>query len=129
MTGWSGGSYGERGECLLAPNPNLMTLDGTNTWVLREPGGARSVALLVAPAQYALLRARLDYPAGGKLSVASRLPQHRRRIRKTQRARISRPSNARSGEQSEAIPNSIVRQHPRVARPTKRKSSSNCNRG
>jgi glyoxylase-like metal-dependent hydrolase (beta-lactamase superfamily II) len=28
----------ERAECLLAPNPGVMTLDGTNTWVLREPG-------------------------------------------------------------------------------------------
>ena len=25
---------------MLAPNANMMTLDGTNTWVLREPGGA-----------------------------------------------------------------------------------------
>jgi hypothetical protein len=31
------------GQCVLAPNANMMTLDGTNTWVLREPGaGARS---------------------------------------------------------------------------------------
>ncbi|WP_244931045.1 MBL fold metallo-hydrolase [Nocardioides sp. W7] len=38
MTPWSGGRYGDRAECLLAPNPGVMTLDGTNTWVLREPG-------------------------------------------------------------------------------------------
>ncbi len=31
-------------ECLLAPNPNMMTLDGTNTWVLREPGVSQVVA-------------------------------------------------------------------------------------
>ena len=35
---WAGGTFGERARCLLAPNPGLMTLDGTNTWVLREPG-------------------------------------------------------------------------------------------
>ncbi|WP_122816119.1 MBL fold metallo-hydrolase [Nocardioides pantholopis] len=35
---WNGGSYPPRAECLLAPNPGIMTLDGTNTWVLREPG-------------------------------------------------------------------------------------------
>ena len=45
MTDWSGGRYGERGECLLAPNPNLMTLDGTNTWVLRAPGHEGAVVL------------------------------------------------------------------------------------
>ena len=28
-----------RAECVLAPNASPMTLDGTNTWVLREPGG------------------------------------------------------------------------------------------
>ena len=36
---WSGGAFGERARCVLAPNANMMTLDGTNTWVLREPGG------------------------------------------------------------------------------------------
>ncbi|NUR06466.1 MAG: MBL fold metallo-hydrolase, partial [Nocardioidaceae bacterium] len=40
---WQGGTFGERARCVLAPNPNIMTLDGTNTWVLREPGAGRSV--------------------------------------------------------------------------------------
>jgi glyoxylase-like metal-dependent hydrolase (beta-lactamase superfamily II) len=34
---------------VLAPNPNLMTLDGTNTWVLREPGARRSVVIDPGP--------------------------------------------------------------------------------
>ncbi len=46
---WSGGTIGERATCLLAPNPGLMTLDGTNTWVLREPGAARSVVVDPGP--------------------------------------------------------------------------------
>jgi len=46
---WQGGSYGERGRCVLAPNANPMTLDGTNTWVLREPGARRSVVVDPGP--------------------------------------------------------------------------------
>ena len=33
------------GECVLAPNASVMTLDGTNTWVLREPDSSRSVVV------------------------------------------------------------------------------------
>ena len=47
--GWSGGSFGERGQCVLAPNADIMTLDGTNTWVLREPGARRSVVVDPGP--------------------------------------------------------------------------------
>lgn len=46
---WAGGSFGERGICVLAPNPTIMTLDGTNTWVLREPGSRRSVVIDPGP--------------------------------------------------------------------------------
>lgn len=48
---WAGGRAGGRAEavaeCVLAPNPSPMTLDGTNTWVLLAPGGDR--ALVVDP--------------------------------------------------------------------------------
>ncbi len=47
--GWSGGSFGERAVCVLAPNADMMTLDGTNTWVLREPGARRSVVVDPGP--------------------------------------------------------------------------------
>jgi glyoxylase-like metal-dependent hydrolase (beta-lactamase superfamily II) len=40
----------ERARCVLAPNPSPMTLDGTNTWVLREPGSQRSVVIDPGPA-------------------------------------------------------------------------------
>ena len=46
---WAGGTFGERARCLLAPNPDVMTLDGTNTWVLREPGASRSVVVDPGP--------------------------------------------------------------------------------
>jgi glyoxylase-like metal-dependent hydrolase (beta-lactamase superfamily II) len=34
---------------MLAPNPGPMTLDGTNTWILREPGGERCVVVDPGP--------------------------------------------------------------------------------
>ena len=48
-TAWAGGAFGERARCVLAPNPDIMTLDGTNTWVLREPGSSRSVVVDPGP--------------------------------------------------------------------------------
>ena len=54
---WAGGAFGERGQCVLAPNANMMTLDGTNTWVLREPAGRRSVVIDPGPPDEAHLAA------------------------------------------------------------------------
>jgi glyoxylase-like metal-dependent hydrolase (beta-lactamase superfamily II) len=34
---------------VLAPNPGIMTLDGTNTWVLREPGARRALVIDPGP--------------------------------------------------------------------------------
>ena len=42
---------------MLADNASPMTLDGTNTWVLREPGGARSVVVDPGPSSPAHLAA------------------------------------------------------------------------
>jgi glyoxylase-like metal-dependent hydrolase (beta-lactamase superfamily II) len=47
--GWSGGSFGDTGTCVLAPNADVMTLDGTNTWVLRDPDSSRSVVIDPGP--------------------------------------------------------------------------------
>jgi glyoxylase-like metal-dependent hydrolase (beta-lactamase superfamily II) len=46
---WSGGSFGTHGECVLAPNANMMTLDGTNTWILRDGDSGRSVVVDPGP--------------------------------------------------------------------------------
>ena len=46
---WTGGTFGEVGRCVLAPNAGMMTLDGTNTWVLRAPDGRRSVVVDPGP--------------------------------------------------------------------------------
>lgn len=57
---WTGGSFGRRGRCVLAPNPGIMTLDGTNTWVLREPGSARSLVVDPGPLDESHLGAVAD---------------------------------------------------------------------
>jgi len=46
---WAGGAFGEYAECVLAPNANIMTLDGTNTWILRDPDSRRSVVVDPGP--------------------------------------------------------------------------------
>ena len=46
---WSGGRFGAAGECLLAPNPGIMTLDGTNTWILRARARGADSSIVVDP--------------------------------------------------------------------------------
>ena len=72
MTGWAGGGFGERARCLLAPNPSTMTLDGTNTWVLREPGSSRSVVVDPGPS----IEQHLDAVAADAGDVAVVLLTH-----------------------------------------------------
>ena len=46
---WSGGDVTPRAHCVLAPNPGPMTLDGTNTWVLVEPGSTEALVIDPGP--------------------------------------------------------------------------------
>jgi len=46
---WSGGTFGAAAECVLAPNANPMTLDGTNTWILRDTSSARALVIDPGP--------------------------------------------------------------------------------
>ncbi|MGI8612392.1 MAG: MBL fold metallo-hydrolase [Nocardioidaceae bacterium] len=58
--GWQGGVVGQRARCVLAPNAGPMTLDGTNTWVLREPGARRCVVVDPGPLDLAHLERVVD---------------------------------------------------------------------
>lgn len=49
----------ERASFVLAANPGIMTLEGTNTWILREPGAERSVVVDPGPGDEAHLHAVL----------------------------------------------------------------------
>ncbi|GAA0571446.1 MBL fold metallo-hydrolase [Kribbella sandramycini] len=59
---------------LLAANPGLMTLDGTNTWILRAPGAERSIVVDPGPLLEDHLRAVLD--AAGPVAVVLLTHQH-----------------------------------------------------
>mgnify|MGYP006214410681 CR=1 FL=1 len=61
MSAWAGGEFGQRARCVLAPNADFMTLDGTNTWVLREPGARRSVVIDPGPEIESHLDAVAEY--------------------------------------------------------------------
>lgn len=63
----------ERAEFVLAANPGLMTLDGTNTWILREPGALRSVVVDPGP----LIEAHLDAVLAAAGEVALIVSTHR----------------------------------------------------
>ena len=62
--------------CVLAPNPGPMTLDGTNTWVLAEPGSARSVVVDPGPPDPAHLDAVLAAATAGGRRVGVVLLTH-----------------------------------------------------
>ncbi|MFF5261995.1 MBL fold metallo-hydrolase [Actinomadura viridis] len=50
----------ERATCWLAPNPSAMTLDGTNTWVIGEPGAEEVVVIDPGPKDGVHLRRVVD---------------------------------------------------------------------
>jgi glyoxylase-like metal-dependent hydrolase (beta-lactamase superfamily II) len=43
------GSGTGRAFCVLAPNPSMMTLDGTNTWLIAEPDAVAAIAVDPGP--------------------------------------------------------------------------------
>lgn len=74
---WSGGTVSARATCVLAPNPGPMTLDGTNTWVLAEPGSTASVVIDPGPEHSCHLDAVLAAATAGDREVATVLLTHR----------------------------------------------------
>jgi glyoxylase-like metal-dependent hydrolase (beta-lactamase superfamily II) len=65
-----------RAMCLLAPNPSPMTLEGTNTWVIAEPGSPSVVIVDPGPDDEGHLRRVLAAAVAGDRRVASILLTH-----------------------------------------------------
>jgi glyoxylase-like metal-dependent hydrolase (beta-lactamase superfamily II) len=65
-----------RAACLLAPNPSPMTLDGTNTWVIAEPGSPSAVVVDPGPEDEGHLRRVLAEAIAGDRRVSSIVLTH-----------------------------------------------------
>src|SRR3954471_12510610 len=74
--GWRGGVSTERAECVLCPNPSPMTLDGTNTWLLAEPGSEEVVVVDPGPLDEGHLQNVLRHVADAGRRVALTLVTH-----------------------------------------------------
>ncbi len=65
-----------RATCLLAPNPSPMTLDGTNTWIVAEPGSSSAVVIDPGPDDERHLRRVLAEAVAGDRRIARILLTH-----------------------------------------------------
>ena len=65
-----------RAWAVLAPNPSLMTLDGTNTWVIAEPGSSSVVVVDPGPEEEPHLRRVLEVAAAGDRRVTQIVLTH-----------------------------------------------------
>jgi glyoxylase-like metal-dependent hydrolase (beta-lactamase superfamily II) len=65
-----------RAWCVLAPNPSPVTLDGTNTWVIAEPGSSTSVVVDPGPDDEGHLRRVLELASAQDRRVAQIVLTH-----------------------------------------------------
>lgn len=65
-----------RAERVLAPNPGPMTLEGTNSWLLAEPGATRALIVDPGPDDDHHLQALLERAAARGLEIALVLLTH-----------------------------------------------------
>lgn len=73
---WVGGAIMERAHCVLCPNPGPMTLEGTNTWVVGEPGSSEVAVIDPGPLDEQHLETVLGYVASTGRRVALTLLTH-----------------------------------------------------
>jgi glyoxylase-like metal-dependent hydrolase (beta-lactamase superfamily II) len=73
---WAGGDVTSRATCVLAPNPGPLTLEGTNTWLLMEPGSPQCVVVDPGPLDEQHLQQVLEVVAGRGARVCLTLLTH-----------------------------------------------------
>ncbi|WP_460966007.1 MBL fold metallo-hydrolase [Pedococcus soli] len=73
---WRGGQVTDRALCVLCPNPGPMTLDGTNTWVLLEPGSSEALVIDPGPLHEPHLQAVVAAVADRGARVAQTILTH-----------------------------------------------------
>lgn len=93
---WSGGQVTERAGCVLADNPGPMTLEGTNTWVLLEPGASAAVVVDPGPLHEQHLRAVVQAVASRGAHVVLTVLTHRHADHAEGAARFGQLTGART---------------------------------
>ena len=73
---WAAGRVTSRASAVLAPNPGWMTLDGTNSWLLAEPGSSRAVLVDPGPDDPAHLTALVAAAEGLGARISQILLTH-----------------------------------------------------
>lgn len=97
------GSGSERAKCVLAPNPSMMTLDGTNTWVIAEPGSSAVVVVDPGPQDEGHLRRVLRAAQAGDRRVAQIVLTHGHADHSAGAARFAELSGAPVGALDPAL--------------------------
>lgn len=87
----------ERAWCVLAPNPSPMTLDGTNTWVIAEPGASSVLVVDPGPDDEAHLRRVLEVAGAGDRRVTQIVLTHGHPDHSAGAARFARLTGAPVG--------------------------------
>jgi glyoxylase-like metal-dependent hydrolase (beta-lactamase superfamily II) len=83
------GSGTPRARCVLAPNPSPMTLNGTNTWLISEPGGPSALVVDPGPDDEGHLRRVVDRLTAAGQQVAQILLTHGHRDHSAGAARLA----------------------------------------
>ncbi len=93
-TGPVDGSGTSRAFCVLAPNPSLMTLDGTNTWLIAEPGSTTAIAVDPGPLDEGHLQRVVAAAAGRGQRIAGIVLTHRHEDHSAGAARLAELTGA-----------------------------------